>query len=100
MATSIGANGFAGANAQLAALEQQLAQYQRQIIRDGKPGGTAAQSSVLQLDAAQIAHIENEIAQVSAAGNAPGATNALSSATTGAKTAPSAVLGNLLNVTA
>jgi hypothetical protein len=99
MATTLGAITPASATAQIAALQQQLAQYQRQLIKDEKAGGTPAQSTVLQLDAAQIALIESEIAQVSAAGMAPAATNALRSANTAVKPAQS-VVGGLLNVKA
>ena len=97
MATTIGAITPSSATAQIAALEQQLAQYQRQLTKDEKAGGTPAQSTILQLDAAQIALIESEITQMTAAGSgATGATNALQSPTTATQSAR----GGLVNVTA
>ncbi len=99
MVSTIGAITPASTSAQIAALEQQLAQYQRQLIKDERSGGTAAQAMALQLDAAQIALIESQITEVGDAQAGPGTLGGSNPSPVSVTARPSP-RGSLINVTA
>ena len=63
-ATAASAVGSSNA-AQIAALEKQLAQYEKQLKQDEAASASAANSEVTQLLAAQIAAVQAQIAQLS-----------------------------------
>jgi hypothetical protein len=80
-------------SAEIAALQIQLANDQKQLQQDETPGAGAPNAATVQLAAAQIALVTAEIAQLSSAS----ASSTVSSVSSVSK---SSTLGNTINVTA